>query len=65
MPKMKTKRAARKRFKATGTGKLVRRRGKKRHMLEHKASKRKRHLGKPALVSKADEERIKALVPYL
>jgi len=65
MPKMKTKRAARKRFKTTGTGKLVRRRGKKRHMLEHKSAKRKRHLGKPALVSPADHDRIKALVPYL
>jgi large subunit ribosomal protein L35 len=65
MPKIKTKRAARKRFKTTGTGKLVRRRGKTRHMLEHKSPKRKRHLGKPALVSPADHDRIKALVPYL
>jgi large subunit ribosomal protein L35 len=65
MPKMKTKRAARKRFKTTGTGKLIRRRGKKRHMLEHKTSKHKRHLGKPALISPADQDRIKALVPYL
>jgi large subunit ribosomal protein L35 len=37
MPKIKTKRAARKRLKVTGTGKLMRRRGLKRHMLEHKS----------------------------
>jgi len=65
MPKMKTKRAARKRLKVTGTGKLMRRRGLKRHMLEHKSSKRRRHLGNAAPVSPADQARIKALVPYL
>lgn len=65
MPKIKTKRAAAKRLKATGTGKLKRRRGWKRHKLEAKAPKRKRRLGKPTLVSKADEPRLKALVPYL
>jgi len=65
MPKMKTKRAARKRLKVTGTGKLMRRRGLKRHMLEHKSPKRRRHLGHAAAVSPADQARIKALVPYL
>ncbi|HEX7216981.1 MAG TPA: 50S ribosomal protein L35 [Methylomirabilota bacterium] len=65
MPKMKTKRAAAKRLKATGTGKLKRRRGWKRHKLEAKGPKRKRRLGKPTLVSKADEPRLRALVPYL
>jgi len=65
MPKMKTKRSAAKRLKATGTGKLKRRRGWKRHKLEAKAPKRKRRLGKPTLVSKADAPRLKALVPYL
>ncbi|HEU4439668.1 MAG TPA: 50S ribosomal protein L35 [Methylomirabilota bacterium] len=65
MPKMKTKRAAAKRLKATGTGKLKRRRGWKRHKLEAKGPKRKRRLGKPTLVSKADEPRLRPLVPYL
>ena len=65
MPKMKTKRSARKRLKVTGTGKLMRRRGLKRHMMEHKSSKRRRHLGNAAPVSPADHARIKALVPYL
>ena len=41
MPKMKTKRAARKRLKVTGTGKLMRRQGWKRHMLEAKSPKRR------------------------
>jgi large subunit ribosomal protein L35 len=65
MPKMKTNRAAAKRFKATASGKLKRARVKKRHMLEWKTPKRKRHLGKGALVSAVDTPRIKQLVPYL
>ncbi len=65
MPKMKTKRAAAKRLKATGTGKLKRNRGWKRHKLEAKPPKRKRHLRKAALISKVDEPRFRVLVPYL
>jgi large subunit ribosomal protein L35 len=65
MPKMKTKRAAAKRLKATGTGKLMRQRGWKRHKLEAKDPKRKRRLGKAVLVSKADAPRLRRLVPYL
>ena len=65
MPKMKTKRAAAKRLKATGTGKLMRNRGWKRHKLEAKGPKRKRRLRKPVLVSAVDQPRLKTLVPYL
>lgn len=65
MPKIKTKRAAAKRLKATGTGKLKRQRGWKRHKLEGKNPKRKRRLGKAVLVDKADQPRLKRLVPYL
>ena len=65
MPKMKTKRAAAKRFKATGTGRLKRNRGWKQHKLEGKPPKRKRRLRKAVLVSKADEPRLRRLVPYL
>ena len=65
MPKMKTKRAAAKRLKATGTGKLKRRAGWKRHKLEAKPPKRKRRLGKAKLVSKADQPQMRTLVPYL
>ncbi|HSL50049.1 MAG TPA: 50S ribosomal protein L35 [Candidatus Deferrimicrobiaceae bacterium] len=65
MPKMKTKRAAAKRLKATGTGRLKRNRGWKRHMLEAKSPKRRRRLRKQVLVAKVDEPRLKRLVPYL
>jgi large subunit ribosomal protein L35 len=50
VPKMKTKKAVAARFKVTGTGKLLRRRPGKRHILTKKTSKRKRQLGKDALV---------------
>lgn len=65
MPKMRTKRAAAKRLKMTGTGRLKRNRGWKRHKLEAKPPKRKRRLRKQVLVSKVDEPRLKRLVPYL
>ena len=65
MPKMKTKRAAAKRLKKTASGKLKRRSGWKRHMLEAKEPKRRARLRKARLIDKADEPRLKALVPYL
>ena len=65
MPKMKTKRAAAKRLKITGTGRLKRNRSWKRHKLEAKPPKRKRRLRKAVLVAKVDEPRLKRLVPYL
>jgi large subunit ribosomal protein L35 len=65
MPKMRTKRAAAKRLKATGTGKLMRRSGWKRHLLEAKSPKRKRKLRKPSPISPADAPRLRRLVPYL
>ena len=54
MPKMKTKRAAMKRFSLTGTGKIKRNRANKRHILTKKTRKRKNQLGKATLVSSAD-----------
>lgn len=65
MPKMKTKRAAAKRLKATGSGKLKRHRGWKSHLLEGKEPKRRRRLRKALLISPADTPRLKILVPYL
>ena len=65
MPKMKTKRAARKRLKKTASGKLKRAGGWKQHKLEHKHPKRRRKLRASKLVAKADEKRLKVLVPYL
>ena len=64
MPKIKTRRGAAKRFKATGTGRLKRQKANKRHILTKMSSKRKRQLRGAALVSPADEPRIKKQVPY-
>ena len=57
MPKQKTKRAAMKRFKVTGSGKIKRGQANKRHILTKKSTKRKNQLGKAALVSSADYRR--------
>ncbi len=65
MPKMRTKRAAAKRLKRTASGKLKRRSGWKSHLLEAKEPKRRRRLRKAGLISKVDEPRLKAIVPYL
>jgi len=65
MPKIKTKRAAAKRLKRTASGLLKRRKGWKRHKLESKRPKRKRHLRVAALVSEADQPRLDRIVPYL
>lgn len=65
MPKLKTNRAAAKRFERTGTGKIKRRRAYLRHILSTKTRKQKRRLGKSTLVDKADEAQIRRLLPYL
>jgi large subunit ribosomal protein L35 len=65
MPKMKTKRGARKRLKRTGSGKLTRAGGWKQHKLEGKEPKRRRRLRKGKMIDKADEARLSVLVPYL
>jgi large subunit ribosomal protein L35 len=62
MPKTKTHSASKKRFRLTGTGKLVRRRGMKSHLLEHKSPKRKRGFRKLNDVSPADTKGIKRLL---
>jgi large subunit ribosomal protein L35 len=58
MPKMKTNRSAAKRFKLTGKGRVKRNQAFKSHILTKKSAKRKRHLRKSKLVSKADEGRV-------
>jgi large subunit ribosomal protein L35 len=62
MPKMKTNKSAAKRFKKTGKGKLKRGHAYTSHILTKKSPKNKRQLRKAALVSKADEKRMKRLV---
>ncbi|MCH9713596.1 MAG: 50S ribosomal protein L35 [Cyanobacteriota bacterium] len=64
MPKLKTRRAAAKRFKATGSGKFLRRRAFLNHLLDHKSPKRKRHLGTMALVNERDADNVSAMLPY-
>jgi large subunit ribosomal protein L35 len=65
MPKMKTKRGARKRLKRTGSGKLTRAGGWKQHKLEGKGPRRRRRLRKNKMVDKSDERKLQVLVPYL
>ncbi len=62
MPKMKTHSGAKKRFRKTAKGKLRARHAMTSHMLEHKSAKRKRRLGRPVEVAKADEKRVRALL---
>jgi large subunit ribosomal protein L35 len=65
MPKLKTKRGAAKRLKATGTGKILRSKAFASHILTKKSTKRKRNLRKSALVDSANRKSILKLVPYL
>ena len=55
MPKMKSHRGARKRFKITGTGKVKRLKAFKSHILTKKTSKRKRHLRRATIVQTVGE----------
>jgi len=60
----KTKKAVRKRFKITGTGKVLRSHSSKRHLMSSKSAKRKRQLSKMARVHETDVARIKANLPF-
>jgi large subunit ribosomal protein L35 len=62
MPKMKTNKSAKKRFKITGTGKVKRGHAMKSHILTKKAPKRKRHLRKAEIASKGDSRRVKRML---
>ncbi len=64
MPKMKTKRAAAKRFKVTGTGKLMKMKAYKSHILNKKSTKRKRNLRKAVEVDSSNEKMMKRILPY-
>lgn len=63
--KLKTNRAAAKRFKVTGTGKLKRSKAYKRHILTKKSTKTKRNLRKATLVDCTNEKQMKRILPYL
>jgi large subunit ribosomal protein L35 len=64
MPKLKTHKGASKRFKTTGTGKLMRRHSFARHILTSKAPARKRRLGQTVPVDKANVPELKRMLPY-
>jgi large subunit ribosomal protein L35 len=60
----KTRKAVSKRFKITGSGKIIRRRQGKRHLLQGKSRKRKRELGKGVLVDKTDMHAVFQNMPW-
>jgi large subunit ribosomal protein L35 len=64
MPKMKTHSGAKKRFRATATGKFKMRHAFKRHLLTGRSQKRKRQLRKTGYVNDAHHHQIAALLPY-
>ena len=64
MPMIKTKRAAAKRFKTTGTGKLKRFKAYKSHILTKKTTKRKRNLRKATMMDQTNEKVMKKILPY-
>ncbi|OGH97593.1 MAG: 50S ribosomal protein L35 [Candidatus Melainabacteria bacterium GWA2_34_9] len=65
MPKMKTHKAGAKRYKVTGSGKILRRQAGRKHLLGHKATARKNRLGGFADVSETNLEKIKLELPYM
>ncbi|MDR1164917.1 MAG: 50S ribosomal protein L35 [Deltaproteobacteria bacterium] len=65
MPKMKSNRAAHKRFGATALGKIRRNKAYARHILTTKTTKQKRGLRSRSLVDKANAKSIRKLLPYL
>ncbi|HNX41454.1 MAG TPA: 50S ribosomal protein L35 [Candidatus Aminicenantes bacterium] len=64
MPKLKTHRGANKRFKVTGTGKVLRSKAFKSHILTKKSRKRKRNLRHPGLVFEGEMTNMHGLLPY-
>ncbi len=64
MPKMKTRKAAAKRFKVTASGKVKYKKQGLRHILTKKSTKRKRNLRHGALLSDPEAKRVRKLLPY-
>ena len=62
--KMKTRRAAAKRFKLTGSGRIKFKRSKMRHTLAKKSQKMKRRLRKAGIISPADVRAVRRMIPY-
>ena len=64
MPKMKTHSGAKKRFKKTGSGKYLRKKAGKAHILTKKTSRKKRKLGKTTTVSDTQKKDVEQMLPY-
>jgi len=64
MPKMKTRKAASKRYSFTGTGKVKYKKQGMRHILTKKSTKRKRNLRKTGILSDAEKSTVRKLLPY-
>ncbi|HOJ30792.1 MAG TPA: 50S ribosomal protein L35 [bacterium] len=64
MPKLKTRKSVAKRFKITGTGKVIHHRSGKSHILTKKSAKRKRRLAKPKVLEGTQAKMIKKMLPY-
>lgn len=64
MPKMKSKRAAVKRFRVTGSGQFKHKRAYRSHMMSNKSVKQKRHLREDVRIKAVDEVHLKGMLPY-
>ena len=64
MPKLKTVKGVKGRFKVTGTGKLLGFRAGRRHLLSGKRAKVKRQLRRPQILSRTDTQKVRTLLPY-
>jgi large subunit ribosomal protein L35 len=64
MPKMKTHKSSAKRYKVSSSGKIIRSKAYKSHILTKKTAKRKRNLRKDTTVSSADIKKVRVLLPY-
>jgi large subunit ribosomal protein L35 len=62
MPKMKTHSGAKKRFRKTGSGKLMREQANNQHLFQQKSSRRKRRLDVDQVMSPADAKKVKRLL---
>ena len=64
MPKLKTHTGAKKRFKKTGTGKVVRHKAYARHLLTGKSRKTKRYLSQSVVADVTNQKSLKEMLPY-
>ncbi len=64
MPKMKTRKSAAKRYKVTGTGKVMFKKQGLRHILTKKTTKRKRNLRAAGILSEVEAKKVRTMLPY-